>query len=128
MFSSLVVAGGIVRKSMVPYTMIYNRFNSWSQRGIWQGIFSYLTGYHKPSQQLMLDSSCVKAHRCALGGEEGENKQAIGRSRGGRTTKIHSLCDTHMRPVVFLLPEGKTSDIKVAHHNIIPTSSKNFDG
>jgi len=30
---------------------------------------------------------------CASGGKRGEHNQAIGRSRGGRTTKIHALSD-----------------------------------
>jgi hypothetical protein len=34
----------------------------------------------------MIDSTHIKAHRSAAGGEQ---KQAIGRSRGGRNTTIH---------------------------------------
>jgi transposase len=34
---------------------------------------------------------------------KGEHQQAIGRSRGGRITKIHALTDADYRPVAFLL-------------------------
>ena len=35
---------------------------------------------------------------------------AIGRSRGGLTTKIHALCDANMRPLVLLLGTGQGGD------------------
>ena len=39
--------------------------------------------------------------------QRGEHQQAIGRSRGGRTTKIHALTDAECRPVAFLLTGGQ---------------------
>jgi hypothetical protein len=38
--------------------------------------------------------------------EKGEESQAIGRSRGGRTSKIHALADHRGRPVAFALTPG----------------------
>jgi hypothetical protein len=55
---------------------------------------------------VLIDSSAVKAHRCAAGGKGGKLAQAIGRSRGGRTTKIHALTDACCRPIAFLLTGG----------------------
>jgi len=40
--------------------------------------------------------------------------QAIGRSRGGRTTKIHALVDDEGRPHALLLTGGPIADIKGA--------------
>jgi transposase len=48
------------------------------------------------------------------GGKRGEHNQAIGRSRGGRTTKIHALSDPLCRPVVLHLTPGQDSDIATA--------------
>ncbi|WP_461319580.1 IS5 family transposase [Bradyrhizobium barranii] len=62
---------------------------------------------------LSLDSTSIKAHRCASGGK-GEHNQAIGRSRGGRTTKIHALSDPLCRPVVLHLTPGQDADIAAA--------------
>lgn len=42
--------------------------------------------------------------------QRGEHSQAIGRSRGGRTTKIHALTDDLWRPVAFLLTGGNVAD------------------
>ena len=46
--------------------------------------------------------------------EKGAFGQAIGRSRGGRTTKIHALTDADGRPRVVLLTPGNVADITVA--------------
>ena len=42
--------------------------------------------------------------------QRGERAQAIGRSRGGRTTKIHALVDLKCRPVAFHLTGGHVAD------------------
>jgi transposase len=41
--------------------------------------------------------------------------QAIGRSRGGRTTKIHALTDRDCRPIAFLLTGGNVADCTAGH-------------
>ena len=46
--------------------------------------------------------------------KKGTQNQAIGRSRGGRTTKIHALVDEEGRPHAFLLTGGHIADIKGA--------------
>ena len=46
--------------------------------------------------------------------KRGERLQAIGRSRGGRTTKIHLLTDEFGRPHVLHLTAGQASDIVAA--------------
>lgn len=48
----------------------------------------------------------------SLGGrrKRGEKNQAIGRSRGGRTTKIHALTDAQCRPLAFMLTGGQIAD------------------
>jgi transposase len=44
------------------------------------------------------------------GRKRGEKNQVIGRSRGGRTTKIHALTDAQCRPLAFLLTGGQVAD------------------
>ncbi len=48
------------------------------------------------------------------GQKRGTQSQAFGRSRGGRTTKIHALVDVDGRPHAFLLTGGHIADIKGA--------------
>ena len=49
-----------------------------------------------------------------LRGERGERNQAIGRSHGGRATKIHVLTDKDCRPIAFLLTGGQVADCVAA--------------
>ncbi|MFA7264415.1 MAG: IS5 family transposase [Caulobacter sp.] len=97
-----------------PYTTVYNRFNRWSRQGIWHDIFKALTGHSGIYSSAAIDSTSVKAHRSAAGAKGGPSFQSIGRSRGGRTTKIHGLVDDQGRPRVLLLSAGNTNDITMA--------------
>ena len=97
-----------------PHTTIYNRFNRWSSRELCQTIFAALVSVGEAPRLLMADSSAAKAHLSASGGRMGEIRQAVGRSRGGRTTKVHALTDEQGRPHAFLLTGGQVADIKGA--------------
>ena len=53
-----------------PYTTVYNRFNRWAKRGIWDMIFKTLAAKSKNSLHL-IDSTIVEAHRAASGAKGG---------------------------------------------------------
>ena len=68
-------------------------------------------------------SSDDRLHLCQsppLGGgrKRGEHKQAVGRSRGGRNTKIHALADAQGRLLAILLTGGEAHDCPVAERLI----------
>jgi transposase len=46
--------------------------------------------------------------------EKGAKDQALGRSRGGLTTKIHMLADSMGRPLRFIVTAGQVGDITQA--------------
>ena len=58
----------------------------------------------------MFDSTVVRAHVWAAGG--GQNDQALGRSRGGFSTKIHLKVDLGGLPLAFHLTGGEASDCR----------------
>src|SRR5215210_2312931 len=60
-----------------PPTTIYNRFNRWSRRGIWQRIFEKVSAAGEAPQEIMIDSSHVKAHRCASGAKGGSGNRRL---------------------------------------------------
>jgi len=97
-----------------PYTTVYNRFNRWSGRGRWQEIFDALVAT-VPNDTRSIDSTSIKVQRSAAGGKGGAQKQAIGRSRGGRTTKIHGVIDSQGQLFRFILTPGNIADITAAH-------------
>ncbi|MGY2995040.1 transposase [Mesorhizobium sp. URHB0026] len=79
-------------------------------------------GRHLPCPGLGWRTAGAGAHR--LLGREGASlhfrrqkggaNQAIGRSRGGRTTKIHALTDGQCRPIAFFLNGGQVADCTAA--------------
>lgn len=68
-----------------PYTTIYNRFNRWAKRGRWCAIFEALAKPGEDGVVLSLDSTSIKAHRCASGGKGGSTiKQSAARAEAAR--------------------------------------------
>lgn len=64
-----------------PATTVYNRYNRWSRRGIWQRMFERLAAAGDMPDELMLDSTHVKAHRSASGAKGGSGPKRLA-SRG----------------------------------------------
>lgn len=54
-----------------PRKTLYNRFVRWAAKGVWAEIFHALALAGGPPEQVLIDSSAVKAHRCAAGGKGG---------------------------------------------------------
>jgi transposase len=67
-----------------PSTTIYNRFNRWSRRGLWQRLFEALVTTDAADTQI-IDSTTAKAHRSAGGGKGGPwRRRSVARAAGGR--------------------------------------------
>jgi transposase len=81
-----------------PYTTVYNRFNRWSGRGIFQQIFETVAGSPEPPQQVALDKHACQSTPLRWRRQRGAAEQAIGVTRGGRNSKIHALVDEFCRP------------------------------
>ncbi len=60
-----------------PRKTLYNRFVRWADKGIWQDVFHALASANGPPAQVMIDSSAVKAHRCAAGGKGGNGRRRL---------------------------------------------------
>ena len=59
----------------------------------------------------MIDSTTIRAHRCAAGETGGGQCQALGRSRGGFTTKVHLRCNAAGLPIGVVLTAGEAHDV-----------------
>lgn len=74
-------------KEYGPHKTIYNRFSRWSEKGVWQKIFACVAGPCDPPEQVAMDSSHVKIHRCANGGKGGLILSRSGRRKAAATAR-----------------------------------------
>ena len=99
-------------KAFGLYTTCYNRFVRWRRADVWGGIMDALAAAHDAAVQ-MIDSFIVRVHQhgaCITRNQ----RQSIGRSRGGLTSKIHALVDSNGLPVRLALSPGEAHDIPLA--------------
>ena len=75
-----------------PKKTLYNRFVRWAAKGVWIGLFETLAQAGGPPSQVLIDSTAVKAHRCAAGGKGGRKiKPSAARAAGARPRSTRSL-------------------------------------
>ena len=68
-----------------PKKTLYNRFVRWAARDVWTGVFHAFTCAGGPSAEVLIDSSAVKAHRCASGGKGGNRaRRSVARAADAR--------------------------------------------
>lgn len=92
----------------------HRRLRRWCESGVIERIFRPLAA-DRDNAYLMIDSTIVRAHQPSAGAlKKGGTDQAIGRSRGGLTTKIHVICDALGNPVELALTPGQDADITQA--------------
>ena len=65
------------------WNSVFQRYNRWCQRGVWQRLLEELGG-DADLEHLLLDSTTVRAHQHAAGAKGGETaKRSGGRAAGG---------------------------------------------
>jgi transposase len=93
---------------------VHKRFKSWVKRNIWQQIFDGAKDI-VDLEFILIDSTIVRAHACAAGyGKDSQEQEALGRSRGGFSTKLHAITDALGNPLAFRLTGGQRNDITQA--------------
>ncbi|MFE6222765.1 IS5 family transposase [Streptomyces sp. NPDC057854] len=100
-----------------PWKTVYERFRHWSADGTWDRLLAHVQQHSDAVGQVdwtivCVDSTTVRAHQHAAGARKrglGEG-EALGRSRGGLTSKIHLACDGRGRPLAFTLTGGNVND------------------
>ena len=114
------------------WRQIHKRYKVWADRGIWCDLMSFVSDID--DQEVMIDATIVRAHACASGYiKEGNEAQALGRSKGGFTTKIHALVDGLGNPIKFILTGGHRNDITQAgellkeQHDTVILADKGYD-
>lgn len=114
---------------------IYKRFIRWERLHIWSDMFTKSTG-GADLQEVMLDGTIVRSHACAAGYQkDGHEEQALGRSKGGFTTKIHAMVDGLGNPLKFILTGGNRHEVikaeelieNIHHTNVIADKAYDSD-
>ncbi|WP_334472667.1 IS5 family transposase [Arsenophonus sp. PmNCSU2021_1] len=95
------------------FRIVHLRHSRWSKTGVWERIFNALA-QDADNEYAMIDSTIVRAHQHSAGAKGGIDKQAIGRSRGGLSTKIHVTVDALGNPTGFHLTPGQAHDLEGA--------------
>jgi transposase len=89
------------------------RLQRWTASGVRERIVDALRAMAPDAgwEAHILDSSVIRAHAHAAGARRRTGGQALGRSRGGFSTKLHLRCDGHGRPVTSHLTGGRRHDL-----------------
>jgi transposase len=111
-----------------PWQTVYGLFRRWQRAGVWQQIVTGLQARADAAGlicwDVSVDSTIARAHQHAAGARTRPDEQvespggvqvepadhALGRSRGGWTTKLHLACEQGQRPLSVLLTAGQRGD------------------
>lgn len=88
---------------------IFKKFTRWCKDSKLLRIFKLLSN-HADLEWVFIDASHVRAHQHATGIKD----QAISKSVGGNSSKIHLAVDANGNPIEFIIGDGTTHDVKVA--------------
>jgi transposase len=96
---------------------VYNRFRRWEVRGGWRRLWEHLQPEDCPMTcHLFSAATIVRAHQHAAGAVKkhgGQAAQALGRSRGGWSTKIHAGCREERTGIAVVLTAGQCHESPV---------------
>ena len=109
-----------------PWQTCYDRFVRWRRVGLWDRLLTHFQAQADAKAELVwevsVDSTVTRAHQHAAGARRRASKadvkhgiqhpedEALGRSRGGVTTKVHLSCDGKGRPLSIVLTPGQRHD------------------
>jgi transposase len=103
-----------------PVGTVSSRFYRWCKSGVWQQVLEALQALADATGQVgwhlhFVDSTIVRAHQHAAGARKAGRDpaapdEALGRSRGGVTTKIHLRCEGYGKPVTVSVTAGQVHD------------------
>jgi transposase len=95
------------------WNSVYVRFSRWVKKGVWQRLFE-ANRVGPDLEELLMDSTTVRAHQHAAGAQKKAGPQALGRSRGGFSPRIHAVVEALGNPVRWRLTQGQRHDITPA--------------
>ncbi len=95
------------------WSSVASRFYRWQTAGVWQRILAALQQHADQQGQLnwaiqSVDGTVIRAHQHAAGAAHSSAEpEALGRSQGGFSSKVHVGADGTGKPLTFLLTAGQ---------------------
>ncbi|HWB02951.1 MAG TPA: IS5 family transposase [Verrucomicrobiales bacterium] len=89
-----------------PWQAIYGYYRLWAREGLWARMLRRVAK-RKGSRGRLVDGTLIVAHQCAANPRGGAEAQAVGKTRGGRNTKLMAVTDVKGRPLNMKLIPGQ---------------------
>ena len=111
-----------------PWQTVYGLFRRWQRNGTWRKIVAGLQARADAegliTWDVSVDATVARAHQHAAGARKRGDLQAeppggtvaepadhaLGRSRGGLTTKVHLACEQGQKPLSIVITAGQRGD------------------
>ena len=95
-----------------PWSTAWSRFRRWAAAGVWEQLLAALQRAADRAGHLdwathYVDGTVVRAHQHAAGAAGGQEHEALGRSRGGFSTKVHVRAEGGGKLLAFVLSGGE---------------------
>ncbi|MGI5163091.1 IS5 family transposase [Spirillospora sp. CA-253888] len=92
---------------------LHTRFRRWAADGTFTAMLQAVQARADAAGDIdwlvSVDSTIVRAHQHAAGARK-RGRRALGRSRGGLTSKLHLACDGRGRPLALVVTGGNVND------------------
>jgi transposase len=95
-----------------PWATAWSRFRRWTASGVWAQVLEVLQRDADLAGRLdwdthYVDGTVVRAHQHAAGAVGGQQHEALGRSRGGFSTKVHVRAEGGGKTLAFVVSGGE---------------------
>ena len=110
------------------WSSVSSRFYRWQRAGIWQRILEALQQQDHAVGQVnwdlhFIDGTVIRRHQHAAGGKKSTPQaEALGRSQGGFSTKLHVRVEGNGKLMTFLLTPGQQHELTVAEQLVLQGS------
>ena len=94
------------------WNSVFVRFTRWSKLGVWDAAFETLASLGPPADKEHRFHDRAGAPTCGRRKRGNQAREALGRSRGGFSTKIHLRTNAKGDPLTFDVTGGEAHEVK----------------
>ena len=95
-----------------PWRTVYGWYQKFDEMGIWGGILRTIAKAAKGKARF-IDGTHIRVHQAGANPAGGAQAQAMGKTKGGRNSKLMLMVDLKGRPVAMILVPGQAYE---GHH------------